>query len=350
MDNVSELRSAGGLILRAIAHNFMTQADVEVQLCDLENGSERFKRVQQWTQLPNIAFSLIRFAGGTISCVITGSAPALDGIEISNMVESLLGVITGNQAAATAPLVNRFLSCGNDLLSEDALAVVPADASVLLEKIAGELGVSIHGLRQILKETAQRMMEVGESGGPPVSLEMLREDGDAVEGREDAESTTGDVNGSDVEVLKDQFDSTFHERLSALASSADVHAPTPNVACNSTRAVGTRVSGYSRSEDAYREAVIFLLDIEECGTGRETVSTALNTLRERRVTAQLVFRMDHTELAMSMAAHMVIYEQVRLPQFVKLRRCLSMCQLTGRYLSEIMPFLLIRFLPLSSTT
>jgi hypothetical protein len=32
--------------------------------------------------------------------------------------------------------------------------------------------------------------------------------------------------------------------------------------------------------------------------------------------------MDHTQLAVSMAAHMVVYEQVRLPQFVKLRGCL----------------------------
>jgi hypothetical protein len=65
--------------------------------------------------------------------------------------------------------------------------------------------------------------------------------------------------------------------------------------------------------------IINIIDLELESTFLEQ---ALNTLRERRVTAELPFRMDHTVLAVSMAAHMVIYEQVRLPQFVKFRRCL----------------------------
>jgi hypothetical protein len=72
--NVNELRSAGEQILRAIAHIFMRQATVEQRLCDLENGFERFKRVQQWTQLANIVFSLITFAGGSIACGIAGAS------------------------------------------------------------------------------------------------------------------------------------------------------------------------------------------------------------------------------------------------------------------------------------
>jgi hypothetical protein len=154
--NVDELRSAGEQILRAIALIFMRQADVEQRLCDLENGFERFKRVQQWTQLANIVFSLIPFAGGSVACFIAGAAPVLGGMQISNMVESLLGVITGNQAAATAPLFNRYLSSGNDLLSVDGLAVMPVDARALLERVASELGLSIEGLRQILRDCGAR--------------------------------------------------------------------------------------------------------------------------------------------------------------------------------------------------
>jgi WD domain, G-beta repeat len=189
-DNVNELCSAGEQILCAISHIFMRQADVEQRLCDLENGLERFKRVQQWTQLANVVFSLIPFAGGTITCVIAGAVPVLDGMQISNMVESLIGVITGNQAAATAPLFNRFMSSGNDLLSEDGLAVIPADARVLLERVASELGLSMEGLRQILKQTALRMVEGGECGGPSVTVEVLSEDGNDKEDREEATNST----------------------------------------------------------------------------------------------------------------------------------------------------------------
>jgi hypothetical protein len=54
---MTELRGAGERILCAIAHVFMRQAEVEQLLWDLESGLERFKRVQQWTQLANIASS-----------------------------------------------------------------------------------------------------------------------------------------------------------------------------------------------------------------------------------------------------------------------------------------------------
>jgi hypothetical protein len=202
------------------------------------------------------------------------------------------------------------------------LAAMPVDARVLLEKVAIEFGVSMQGKRQILRETAQRMVGDRENGSPPVAVVLLGENGDKVEDREDAESSTGGLNGRDMEVLKGQFEATIQERLSALVACDAVDVSTPNAACDSTRAVGTSVGGHSNAEGAYREAVIFLLDVDECGTGAQRFSTALNTLRERSISAELVHMMDHTELAVSMAAHTVMYKQVRLSQFVKLRRCL----------------------------
>jgi hypothetical protein len=321
--NVNELRSAGEQMLRAIAHIFMRQADMEQRLCDLENGFERFKRVQQWTQLANIVFSLIPFAGGAITCVIAGAAPVLDGMQISNVVQSLLGVIAGNQALATAPLFKRFLSSGNVLLSEDGLAVMPVDARVLLERVASELGLSMEGLRQILKVTAQRMAEDREVRCPSVSVEVLGEEDDEVEGKEDAESSTESMNGSEVDDLGDRFEgATTHERLSAPVASASENASPPDSECDSTRAGGARLEGRRDDQDVYRETLNFLLGVEDDETGAQRFATKLNLLRERGVTAELVSRMDHTELAVSMAAHMVVYVPVRLPQFVKLRGCL----------------------------
>jgi hypothetical protein len=209
---VNELRSASEQILRAIAH-IMRQADVELPLCNLKNEFERFKRVQQWAQLANIVFSLIRFAGGSILCGIAGASSAFEGMQISNMAKALLGVITGSQAAATAPPFNRFLSCGNDLLSEDSLAAMPVDARALLEKVARELSVSMERLRQTLKETTQRMVKYGDSGGPPVTVGVLSECGDDDEDMEDAESSAGSVNGNDMDDLRDRFEgANMHER------------------------------------------------------------------------------------------------------------------------------------------
>jgi WD domain, G-beta repeat len=186
--NVNELRSAGEQMLRAFAHIFMGQADMEERLCQLENVCERFKRVQQWTQLANIFVCLIPFTGGGIA----GTASAFEGMQISNVIESLLGVATVAQAAATSPMFGRFLSCGNDLLSEGSLAVIPVGARFLLEKVASKLGVSIEGLRQILKVTAQRMVEDGENGCPPVRVDV-----------------------SDVDELRDPLEgATMHERQS----------------------------------------------------------------------------------------------------------------------------------------
>jgi hypothetical protein len=142
---VSELLSAGEQILRAIAHIVMRQADVEQRLSDLENGFERFKRVQQWTNLANIVFGLIAFVGGSIACGIVGASSKFVGMQDSTMVESLLCVAPGSQGSDTAPLLNRFLSSASDLLSEDGLAVMPVDASVLLERVASDLGVSMEG-------------------------------------------------------------------------------------------------------------------------------------------------------------------------------------------------------------
>jgi hypothetical protein len=321
--NVNELRSAGEQMLRAFAHIFMRQADMEQRLCDLENGFERFKRVQQWTQLANIVVSLIPFAGGSIACGIAGASSAFEGMQISNVVESLLGVATVAQGAATASLFNRFLSCGNDLLSEDGFAAMPAEARVLLEKVASELGVSMQGLRQILRMTAQRMAEDREGGGPSVSVEVLGEEDDDVEGREGAESSTGSVNGSDVGDLGDGFEgATTHERLPAPVASASENASPPDSEGDSNPAVGARVDGRSDERDNYREAVTALLGVEACEAETRKFEDVLHILKEHGVTADLVSKMAYKELAVSLAAHMIEYEQVRLPQFVKLRRCL----------------------------
>jgi WD domain, G-beta repeat len=164
--NVRELRSSGEQILRAIARVLMRQADTEQRLCDLENEIERFKRVQLWTQLANILVSLSPFAGGSVACDIACTESAFEGIRVSNMVDSFLCVAIVAHAAAIGALFNRFLSSGNDLLSEDSLAMMPVEARVLLEKFASELGVSVQGLRRILKVTAQRLVEAKESGGP----------------------------------------------------------------------------------------------------------------------------------------------------------------------------------------
>jgi hypothetical protein len=154
-------------------------------------------------------------------------------MQISNMIKSLLGVITGSQAAATAPLFNRFLSCGNDLLSEDSLAAMPVDARVLLEKAAQELGVSMEGLRQTLKETTQPMVRYGDSGGPPVPVRELSECGDDDQDMEEAESSTGSVNGIDMDDLRDRVGvENMHERQSDPVSSASESASTPKAACD----------------------------------------------------------------------------------------------------------------------
>jgi hypothetical protein len=83
------------------------------------------------------------------------------------------------------------------------------------------------------------------------------------------------------------------------------------------------LDGKRDDQDVYRETHASLLSLEDGEKGAQRFATELNILRERGGTAELVSRMDHTALAVSMAAHMVVYEQVRLPQFVKLRYCLS---------------------------
>jgi WD40 repeat protein len=95
----------------------------------------------------------------------------------------------------------------------------------------------------------------------------------------------------------------------------DADAPTPPV-------LGAN-DGTSPAEDVpesvYREAVAALLGVDDRGTGTEKFETELNILKKRGVTAELVLEMDHAELAVSMAAHMVSYEQMWLSQFVRLR-------------------------------
>jgi hypothetical protein len=102
----------------------------------------------------------------------------------------------------------------------------------------------------------------------------------------------------------------------------------------------------------YRGAFSFALDVEECRTGAQRFATEWKLLRDRGVTAERASKMDHTELAVSIIIHMVMNEPVRLSQFVKLRRSLmiTLCRFTGRYLSEIMPSLLISLSALASAT
>jgi hypothetical protein len=292
--NMNELRSAGEQILSAIGQIFMRQKDVAQRLGDLENRFERYKRVQQWTQLANIVFSLIPFAGGSLACVVAGAAPAFEGMQISNVVESLLGVVTGNQAAVTAPLFNRFFSCGSDMLSEDGLAVMPTDASTLLERVASELGLSMEGLRKVLKETAQRMAEGGDSGGPPISVEVLVEDGDEVEGREGAGRSTGCLNGSAVGDLGARFEgATTREQSPDPVSSASENTSPPDTACDPALGIGTGVAGRKDEQDIYREAVAALLGAEACEAELRNFEGELQILKICGVTVDLVSTMSY---------------------------------------------------------
>jgi hypothetical protein len=128
----------------------------------------------------------------------------------------------------------------------------------------------MQGLRQILKVTAQRMAEDRVGGGPSVSVEVLGEEDDEVEGREDAESCTESVNGSDVDNLGDRFEgATTHKRLSAPVASASENASPPDSECDSTRAVGARLEGRVDDQDVYRETLTFLLGVEDDETGAQ---------------------------------------------------------------------------------
>jgi hypothetical protein len=197
-------------------------------------------------------------AGGIITCGIAGEALAFEAMQDSNMVESLLGVIAGNQAAASAPLFNRFLSraflsSANDMLSEDGLAMMPVDATELLERVASELGLSMEVLRRILKETSLRMEEGGKCGGPPVTVEVLSEDGDDEEDREVASNSTANLNSGDLKVLEDRFEgATVHEQLSDAVSGASENASPSDAACNSIRVVVPREDGRSDEQDIYQ--------------------------------------------------------------------------------------------------
>jgi hypothetical protein len=57
----------------------------------------------------------------------------------------------------------------------------------------------------------------------------------------------------------------------------------------------------------YREAIADLLGVDDIGASTERFATELNVSKKRSVTAELVLEMDHAELAVSMAAHMVSY-------------------------------------------
>jgi hypothetical protein len=94
-----------------------------------------------------------------------------------------------------------------------------------------------------------------------------------------------------------------HERLSAPVASASENASPPDSECDSADAVG----GISDEQDVNREAVTFLLNVEVCRTGAKRFATELTILRDRGVSAELVYQMDHSELAVSTAAHMVTW-------------------------------------------
>jgi hypothetical protein len=55
-------------------------------------------------------------------------------------------------------------------------------------------------------------------------------------------------------------------------------------------------------------------------------------LKRRGVTAELVHAMDHAELAVSLAADTIVYEQLRLPQFVRIRS-----RLVETFIEETVP-------------
>jgi hypothetical protein len=197
---------------------------------------------------------------------------------------------------------------------------MPANASDLLERVASELGLSMEGLRQILKVTAQRMAEDGDKECPPVSVEALDKDGDEREDREVADRSSGSLNDVDVGDLRDRFEgATVHERLLDSISSASENASPPDTAGNSILARGSRMDGRSDEQDVYREAVTALLGVEACDAESRKFEDELCVLKEHGVTTDLVSKMAHKELAVSLAAHMVEYERVWLSQFVSLR-------------------------------
>jgi hypothetical protein len=65
---LNELRCAGEHILRNMAQ-FMRQADVELPICDLQNGFERFKSLQKWAQLATIILASSRLRAGLFLAV-----------------------------------------------------------------------------------------------------------------------------------------------------------------------------------------------------------------------------------------------------------------------------------------
>jgi hypothetical protein len=138
--------------------------------------------------------------------------------------------------------------------------------------------------------------------------------------KDDAKNGIASADSSDLNDACGRFDgATMHERLSLPDSSISSNASSPDAAYNSVLAVCAAERGACDRQDVYRKAVTSLLDVKGCGAWAQDFATELKILRERGVTAERVFQMDHAELAVSMAAHKVSYEQVWLSQFVSLR-------------------------------
>jgi hypothetical protein len=79
------------------------------------------------------------------------------------------------------------------------------------------------------------------------------------------------------------------------------------------------VAGRKDEQDIYREAVAALLGAEACETELRNFEDELQIVKICGVTIDLVSTMSYKELAVSLAAHMVDYEQVWMSQFVGLR-------------------------------
>jgi hypothetical protein len=298
--NMNELRSAEEQILRTIAHIFMRQADVEQRLCDLE----RSRRVQQWALLANTIFGLIPLAGASVTCVIAGGAEVIDGLQIANIVESLLGAIVGVLPDAADPLhklFNRFLSDGSDLLREERTA----EENVLLKDVADQIGVSMSRLRQILQEAQRKMkmtMEDGdrERGGDPVEPAddavtlVVPDDGSEEKGLESADPPAAILGGEYVVLATD------------LPGIRDSVADGGDSDVQQKGYVGSTLETGRDTEQAGPHAA----DIDSVDFAR------LKSLGLRRA---VVVNVGQRELSMYLAAYLVMYESCRQLEYEDLQ-------------------------------
>jgi hypothetical protein len=105
------------------------------------------------------------------------------------------------------------------------------------------------------------MLQSREIRGPPISGEVVGEDGDEVDGCEDAERSTGSLNGRKMNDLENRFEgATMHERLSGPVSSASEDALPQDTACDSTLAIGTGMTGRRHEQDIIEKQSLLYLE------------------------------------------------------------------------------------------